>query len=218
MIKKILKNKGFTLTEMLVVMGIVGVIMTVVVFNYQDVNSKSILKNVAYDVALSIREVQSLGLGAKKYVSGGVSSFNTPFGAQFNVGEVKYMLFADEDEDNRCDNSNSLCSCPSGECLSEIGSTYRSIELFDTCVSESTGDDPHCLTDGDTDFNSVVFRRPNPDAKIYSDLDLVNGEQLLRIIFKSTKSDDAQMIKVTETGQISVKGCDVSTDYKTLCI
>ena len=161
-------NKGFTLTEMLVVMGIVAVIMSVIVFNYQNANDKSILKNVAYDVALSIREVQSVGLGAKKYTytSGGVTtnSFNTPFGAQFNSGETAYMLFADEDEDNQCDVSDVLCTCPDGECLSEIASAYKGIDLFDACVSNSdpTAGSVDCISGGVTGsgYASVIFKRP----------------------------------------------------------
>lgn len=216
------KNKGFTLTEMLVVMAIVAVLMTVVVFNYQDINSKSILRNVAYEVALSIREVQSLGLGAKKYVptGGGASdgNFTTPFGAQFNTSSTKYMIFADEDEDNQCDASDILCTCPDGECLSEIGSSYGGIQLYDTCVSDDNGDNSDCLTDTSSSA-SVIFKRPNPDAKIYHSSDWDSSRQLMRIFFKSKRSDDTQMIKITNTGQISVKMCDISVgDYKEDCV
>ena len=217
MIKSISTNKGFTLTEMLVVMGIVAILMSVIVFNYQNANSKSILKNVAYDVALSIREVQSIGLGAKKYSVGSTPSFNTPFGAQFNSGRDGYMIFADEDDNRKCNESSSLCACPDGECLSEITSVYGGVELYDACVSDSDGSNPSCITDP-IDYVSVIFKRPNPDAKIYASDDSNSPRNLLRIFFQSKGDDEAQMIKITNTGQVSVKDCNLEKaieGYKT---
>lgn len=231
MIKQQIKEKGFTLIEMLVVVAIVAVIMTITVFNYQNANHKSILKNVAYDIALSIREIQSVGLGAKKYTtSEGANSFNTTFGVQFNSGEEKYMLFADEDDTgsgaNNCSDlitETTLCSCPDGECLSEIGSAHTGIVVYDSCVSDlSPSGDPDlfCISDGfvGSDYTSVIFKRPNPDARIYSS-DSAGVSQLMRIFLRSKASDDAQMIKITNTGQISVKNCDLDGgNYKTDCI
>jgi len=217
MIKHKITEKGFTLTEMLVVMGIVTVLMAVVVFNYQSVNHKSILKNVAYDVALSIREIQSLGLGAKKYVNtDSTSSFTTPFGAQFNQGDNSYMIFADEFDNDVVENfcgtddvTSSICDCTSsvGECISEVSSSYKGIALYDACMID--GSTTNCINTGtgQASFISVVFKRPNPDAKLY------NGTtygDTINIIFRSKDDNGAQAISITKTGQVSVIPCDLT--------
>lgn len=216
MIKNKLTKKGFTLVEMIVVMGIVTIIIAVTLFNYQDVNSKSILKNVAYDMALSFREIQSLGLGAKKYTLSNTTtdSFKTPFGAQFNSGQDIYMLFADEDQNNNCFDNSTLCVCPDGECLSLIRPGYDKIKIYDVCVSDDNGDNSDCISNELIDYASAIFKRPNPDARIYSS-ESSSPKQLMRVLLQVKDSDDLQMIKVTNTGQVSVKSCTLSSgDYK----
>lgn len=52
------KTKGFSLLELLVVISIFTIITTIALFNQGQLNSNVLLTNLAYDVALTVREVQ----------------------------------------------------------------------------------------------------------------------------------------------------------------
>jgi prepilin-type N-terminal cleavage/methylation domain-containing protein len=71
--------RGFTLTELLVVVGIIGVVSTVVITSQSAFNKQLGLTNAAYDVALTLRSIQTYGLGSKVIQN----SPNAPHGLSF---------------------------------------------------------------------------------------------------------------------------------------
>lgn len=234
LLKKITKNsprssQGFTLVEMLVVIIIITILLLVILLNYRDINSKSVLKNIAYEVGLTIREAQSYGLGVKKYAAGGgditpgggLGSFNKPYGVHFNSGasEEKFLyLFIDENDSGLCDN------CTAGTCAG-AGECELSLEL----ASDALIDDV-CLTDIDTGFESnltlgtestcfediggieqaaVRFKRPNPDALFKGDSgsDPTEDGGALKVYLRMNRIQDyRQVVEVTTLGQIRVYG------------
>ncbi len=179
------KNSGFTLLEMLIVIIIVSILLVVVLFNYRGVESKSILRNIAYEVALTVREAQSYGLGVKKYAPGGDVSasqgvFDKSYGVHVNDGvdeAQSVYLFSDSDDDGICDDCTSG-TCPgTGECRQAL-QLHSGAEIQNICLRGLTHgfeDDAEELVNSasvtekcseDSDFYSaaVRFKRPNPDA------------------------------------------------------
>ena len=84
-------KRGFTIAEIVVVIAIIGFVSVVVIARYRDFDSTSILKNLAYEVALSVREAQIMTVSTSNI--GGVSQ--TSYGIAFTADSNAYVLFSD---------------------------------------------------------------------------------------------------------------------------
>jgi prepilin-type N-terminal cleavage/methylation domain-containing protein len=83
--KKMTKQEGFTLLELLVVIALMMIIYAMTLTNYNGLNKNIDVQNTAYDVALAIRETQLYGIN-KKLVSGEFSDGNPfPFGFHLDL-------------------------------------------------------------------------------------------------------------------------------------
>ncbi|MCI0597783.1 prepilin-type N-terminal cleavage/methylation domain-containing protein [Candidatus Parcubacteria bacterium] len=85
---------GFTLVEMLVVLTIISLITAIALFGQATFNRSVLLTDTAYTVALSLREMQSLGLSSRRF--GAV--LNPGYGGRFSAAtssNTSYVLFAD---------------------------------------------------------------------------------------------------------------------------
>src|SRR3989338_10641247 len=88
-------DKGFTLMELLVVMGIIVIISSLILASNTRFGGRVILQNLAYDIALSIRQAQVYGISVRQF--GGTFS---GYGMHFvlsgpGVNTTTYVLFAD---------------------------------------------------------------------------------------------------------------------------
>ena len=221
-------KKGFTIVEMLVVMGIFSILTAVTVWNYGKFNNSIILTNMAYEIALEIREAQVFSLGVRGANSGGgiYNDFDTRYGVLFEEGEKNFIFFTDLNNNGKCDidpdDANSD-DCLITECTSEsecqsIKTLTRGTIVSRICASEfgdpmnlSDSDDPDFSQCSDTataeekDSVAITFSRPNPDAFIYdigeSDPDTYKNASIL------IESNDSsrRAIDIRENGQISVK-------------
>jgi prepilin-type N-terminal cleavage/methylation domain-containing protein len=88
-------TRGFTVLEMVVVVAIIGVVLTVILTNQALFNRSNLLVDTAYNVALSVRQTQSVGLSGKGF-SG---SQNTGYGIHVETAGsapiTTYTQFAD---------------------------------------------------------------------------------------------------------------------------
>lgn len=84
--------RGFTLVEMMVVLAIISVITGIALLGQSTFNRSLLLTNTAYTVALSIREMQTLGLSSRAFNS----VQNAGYGINLNRNTpASYILFAD---------------------------------------------------------------------------------------------------------------------------
>lgn len=193
---KFLKNtklkfcRGFTLVEMLVSVGIFMILTSMVVYNYSDFNSNIIVTNVAYDVALALRQAQVYGLS----VRGNTSVFSAGYGININKTKLsELVLFADLNNNGLYDQSDSKV---------ETFSFPPNYRISDFCF----GSDENTLACGSslavTDL-AVVFERPNPDAIIKDS----NGDSygVAKITVTSPSGARSKSVFVYSTGQISVR-------------
>ena len=206
--KHIPANKGFSLVELLVVVVIFMTITSVVLFNQNKFSSDISNANVAYAIALQIRQAQVYGTLVRSNTA--VSQpFDIGYGINFykptTSSPIAFRLFVDNNNDSRYTSSDD-----GGDPSSAIISTFNLEEgniISDVCtfpISGSTSN-KRCINTGSNPITTadIVFKRPDPAAKIRDNV--VTGRQEIQITVTSALKDKTKVIKVTQTGQISVQ-------------
>lgn len=210
------KNKhGYSLVELLFVMGMVFLLAGISLVNYNRFGKEVELENAAYDVALTVRTAQFFGINRRDDLT---SSFDEPkpYGVYFNtslvsppqgISQESFMMFLDndggpDDTNNLFDNNfaaDSLCvSNSSTECI-DIFTLTKGMYISNLCAGTSSSD---CTT---RDELHITFKRPNPDAIIKVD-DTGTTYEYAEIDVSSPISGIPPItISVGIAGQISIK-------------
>jgi prepilin-type N-terminal cleavage/methylation domain-containing protein len=90
---------GFTLVELLISIAIIGVVTSIVLVKYGSFDSTVLLKGLAYEMALTLREAQVRSVSVARNAGGTeTGNFDYPFGVTFSLSNPKqYVLFRYED-------------------------------------------------------------------------------------------------------------------------
>ena len=180
-----MKQRGFSLIELMVAVGIMTLINIMIFASYPEFSQKMALKRTSEEVALIARQAQAYALGIKKSASSGDDYYG--FGVHFDKNNSKTLiLFTDSDSDKTYDN---------GELFQEfkIGAGDYVSELW-VCAS-------FCQT---TDTLDVVYPRAASMATINNDDNL----SYAKITIKSPRGNEnknKKLIKIWISGQISVE-------------
>lgn len=212
---------GFTLVELMVVVGIFAFMSALILANYPRFNAQIILENTAHEVALEVRQAQSFGLGVRESSRG--SAEYPAYGVYIpeidgaSENKMHVYLYADIDDNQRYEGGS--CVPGAGECVEvltlrnhyiaalcgDIKTTFSSTEPFrtrDEVISFSAAHPSAC----DKDSIDILFTRPNPDAALRS---FINGgsetEHNDIEIIVSTSQGDVRTVIVWSTGQITVE-------------
>lgn len=87
-------NRGFSLVELLVVIGVITLMTALIVPNYRFGDKSLALARTSSKLAQDLRRVQNLAISAQKF-SGAVPA---GYGVYFNLSQpAQYILFADLD-------------------------------------------------------------------------------------------------------------------------
>lgn len=191
-------SKGFTLIELLVVTGIIVVVSTIVLADNNRFGGRVQLENLAYDIALSIRQAQVYGISVARF---GSSVFSAGYGVHLDTSNFStYVLFADVYPSP----GDGLFEASQGELVSsiDIPSGYK---ITKVCVPEGT-DSASCTDVGSVD---VAFQRPEPDAWISAGgVACIYGQgtcvDSTRIVVQSPRGDIMSVV-IEANGQISVQ-------------
>lgn len=194
-------SKGFTLIEMMVSIAIFTIITSVVIFNHGKFNSSINVTNLAYEVALAVRQAQVYGLAVKQDVTS-VAPVEYAYGVYFAADNPKvFYIFADKNDNQQFDFDPSNDSCNGvKECQESI--EIRGDVTIGKLQTSTSG------TSQDTNHLTVLFLRPNPVAIIRDDRNSdssSNGRQRAVVTLTSAKAEKSKEIVVELSGQISVQ-------------
>jgi len=186
-------NRGFSLVELVVVAGIITLLSMALITKQNKFDSTILLRGLAYEVALSIRQAQIYGLSIKESAQGS-GNFGVGYGIHFSsANQTSYILFADV-------NGNAVYD---GESESvEVFTVRRGYRIASACATLSSGAE-RCAP-GELVSLSVAFKRPDPDSLIRSD---IAGETYgsARIVILAPDGTSSRTVSVESTGQIAVE-------------
>lgn len=159
-------SAGFTLIELLVVMAIMAVVTGVLLLRQSRFDSSTVLRSLAYSVALSVRQAQVYGTSvvgtttAQANCVGGFynagSCYASAYGLYFNSATPStYVLFADLNSNSKYDTTEAIKTFSlnngyiiSKFCAKGVNGVTAVSQCSDTTISTM----------------NIIFKRPNPDA------------------------------------------------------
>ncbi len=184
-------HAGFTLIELIVVVGILAVISGITLTSYSRFGGQVLLRNLAYDVALSIRQAQVYGISARSFLG---SQFSSGHGVYFSFleGNDQFFMYADVD-------GNNFFTSIATEWI-ETYAIGRGYTIESLCVPSGATTEDCTVTKLD-----ILFKRPEPDAIIRASFgSAFNQYDRARIVIRSPQGQRLSIF-VETTGQISVQ-------------
>lgn len=200
-------SAGFTMLEMLTVLAIFGIVSAVVLFNHGKFTSETILTNMAYEVALSIREAQIYGVS----VRGDSADFDAPYGIHIpaiTTGSelTEYILFRDSNPTNNRFDGNCINNT---ECVTPY-TFQRNIFIENTAIEIMEDGDTNCPPGQQDRGLNIIFNRPNPEPVITTSSDI--DEPVTRAQITLQSRDGAErFVVISNNGQISVENESICT-------
>ena len=175
LIKKIKKQSGFTLMELLTSMFIIALLSGLFFTNYHGANEQNKLILAAQKLDSDIRIAQNYALGSKEF-SGVAPSGG--WGVYLAENSSDYIIFADINNDHTY----------------TIGEEFRIINLSDDIITDS-------LNIGGFSVSSVdiVFLPPTPIIYI-NNVD----DNTVSIILRNSKSNATKIVQVNFLGLIDI--------------
>ena len=191
-------QSGFTLVELLVVIAITSLISTVIVVRFSNFDSTILLKNLAYEIAVTLRETQVFSLSAL----GSDEGFDAPYGMSFSPNSKEYVFF-------QYINSDPTVRARNDSNAIDMNTFFigRSLEVHELCV-DTGGSNPDCTLSR----LDISFRRPEFDAIFFavdedgSDWSETNNNSIIsgEVKVHSVASGEVWVINVMLLGQITV--------------
>lgn len=184
--------------------GIISVVSGLMLVSNSRFGGVVTLRNLAYDIAISIRQAQVYGISVARF---GDNTFSAGYGIHLSAADpTHYVLYADAAVQNGLYDAGGL---PGEQELVAETTIERGYVVNDLCVTDATDTETCGLTQLD-----IFFKRPEPDAYMSDNSSPLsfdaNGRVIstnlpvqARIEIRSPRGDEASIV-VESTGQIAV--------------
>lgn len=156
------KERGFTLVELVVVVGIMSGIMLLVFFNSNRFNDDLSLRTAATEISLVLRQAQNFGVSVRESTTG---EFNAPYGIAFDMSNrTNAFIYSDIDNDRAYDGT--LPCTGSDECREKI--LLRGGILINNLCATYLADPTvlSCFGENSLRYMVVTYVRPDPEPVI----------------------------------------------------
>lgn len=187
-------NKGMTLVEILVVIAIAGVLMGVMFTQQSTFHDTVLLRNTAYELALTVREAQAYGTGVRLEDSGDTGN---SYGVHIDLAAPTLIFLYSDDGDD----------------LYEIDEQVKSIKftephyISDFCATNAiTGAEECSESDNSIIGLEIIFVRPEPNPRlfiVYSD-GTTNPITQTRISVATPQGGEVDVL-ISKTGHVAVE-------------
>lgn len=191
-------KRGFTLTELIVVMSIATIMMATLVIKQGSWNDNLALRTQAYELAMTIRQAQAYSLGVRENATSVGDKFNVGYGVFMDQGHMdRYTFFADKDGDKKYD---------AGEEIESSKVFNRGVSILKVCGFN--GGVEKCFPGvGFWEQVNISFLRPQTNANV---IFLNNGgnnktPSPAKIYLKSSGSGKVITVEVKTNGQVSIQ-------------
>jgi len=201
---------GFSLVELMVVVALFSIITFGALMNHARFGEQILTTNLAYDIALTLREAQSYGFSVRENtLSGGV--FDRSYGVHF-AHDDSFVFFVDKNANGQYSGDDESGVCVAGdtsECL-KVYRLERGSRIASVCGVVAASGESECRdfeSGGATiSFLDVLFTRPEPDAFVRTTQNGAGEERYrsARIAVVSPKGRARRAVEVFQTGQISI--------------
>ncbi|MCH7882948.1 prepilin-type N-terminal cleavage/methylation domain-containing protein [Patescibacteria group bacterium] len=171
-------NKGFTLFELIITIGVTVIISSLVLTNFPRFSRTLGLSRTAQAIALSFREAEGAALGVREFGSG----IFPGYGLHFDLNEPKsYILFADINDDRVYDPA------------------LEKVDTFIITGSPSIVD--LCADVCGYSSLDIVFVRPAPDVIIrIGGIDFSSAKIIIEL-----PTGERKHVVIRSTGQLSIE-------------
>ena len=189
-----LDQRGFSLVELLITIGIVIMVTGAVLVRHTSFNSSTLLKSQAFELSLDIRTAQQYSISARADRTDTRAAYGVYFDAQI---PGQYQLFLDADDDSMYD---------PGEEVGLANALDSRFFIKEICHQNATA--RQC---SDRRKGSVAFKRPNFDAIIRtswadgSNYGVSNRTWIDVVIASVDDINTTRTVTVYQTGQIGVQ-------------
>lgn len=219
--------RGFTIVEMLVVLGIITSITAFAVTGQSSFNKSVLLTETAYGVAFSARQAQTFGISSRNFQQGSTAFQRAGYGVHFDRATLtQYQVFADISKTlqpiaSGCpvgtiglpDEKPGNCRFDSASVADGIVSSNqfsRGFTIQSFCVKSATLGEICSSASPGLSTLDIVFTRPNTTTTISG---VVNGAvttfSCAVVTITDSSGQATRAVRFSSLGEISItpQGC-----------
>lgn len=188
-------SPGFTMVEMVVILGIITLLSAAVLFSFSGLNEGGALNRAIRELALDLREAQNLSLSVRQIQIGSpaVSQIPDAVGIRFVRNSISYFKFSDLAPRDQ------TYTGASEKVVDSTRSFERNIKINDLTVFSGA-----CPAGCSSEIVNVIFFSPEAAVTITNDYGTIIGDRL-DIKISAPNVGQTKTLTLRSSGQITIK-------------